>query len=71
MNFAKNMIIFYCNYSGLVSIALHIKAAIDAPISGPTMKIHKLAKAVPPWKSAGPIERAGLTDVPVYLIQTR
>ena len=40
-------------------------AAIVAPTNGPTINIQRLDKAVPPWYNAGPIERAGFTDVPV------
>ena len=47
------------------STIFHTPAANAAPTKGPTMNIHRLDKAVPPWKSAGPMERAGLTDVPV------
>jgi hypothetical protein len=43
----------------------HTPAANTAPINGATMKIHKSAKALPPAKTAGPIERAGFTEVPV------
>ncbi len=53
------------NYFSSVSIAFQSIAAIAPPTSGPTMKIQRFVSAVPPWKSAGPIERAGLTDVPV------
>ena len=42
-----------------------------APTKGPTMNIHNCCKASPPWKRAGPMLRAGFTDVPVYLIHTR
>ena len=40
-------------------------AARAPPTKGPTMKIQRLANAVPPWKMAGASERAGLTEVPV------
>ena len=48
-----------------LSINFQIPAAQAAPTKGPTMKIQRLAKAVPPWKMAGAIERAGFTEVPV------
>ena len=48
-----------------VSTTFHIRAASAAPISGPTMNIHRLVRAVPPSNSAGPMLRAGFTDVPV------
>ena len=46
-------------------IIFQIPAAQAPPMKGPTMKIQRLARAVPPWKMAGAIERAGFTDVPV------
>ena len=48
-----------------VSISFQIPAAQAPPTNGPTMKIHRLASAVPPWNTAGAIERAGFTEVPV------
>ena len=56
---------FSHGYFSFVSISFQIPAAQAPPTNGPTMKIHKLARAVPPWKMAGAKERAGLTDVPV------
>ena len=52
------------------SITRQITLANAPPTKGPTMKIHKLlnAETGPPAhcaRKAGPIERAGLTDVPV------
>ena len=47
------------------SMSFHIPAAHAPPTNGPTMKIQRFARAVPPWKIAGAIERAGFTDVPV------
>lgn len=41
-----------------------MSAAMAAPTKGPTIKIHNCCKATPPSKRAGPIERAGFTDVP-------
>ena len=49
----------------LSSIAFQAKAAIAAPMNGPTIKIQRLVSAVPPWNNAGAIERAGFTEVPV------
>ena len=46
-------------------IIFQIPAAQAPPTNGPTMKIQRLARAVPPWNTAGAIERAGFTDVPV------
>lgn len=43
----------------------HMRAAMAAPAKGPTINIHNCSRAAPPWKIAGPIERAGFTDVPV------
>ena len=47
------------------SIIFQMHAARAPPTKGPTMKIQRLANAVPPWKMAGASERAGLTEVPV------
>ena len=47
------------------SMIFHTSAASAPPTNGPTMKIQRLAKAEPPWNRAGPMERAGFTDVPV------
>lgn len=49
----------------LSSITFHIPAAMAAPMNGPMMKIQSCDSSSPPWNIAGPIERAGLTDVPV------
>lgn len=49
----------------LVSMTFQIPAAARAPTKGPTMKIQRLVRAVPPWKMAGAILRAGFTLVPV------
>ena len=54
-----------CLYFSAGSMAFQMIAAKAPPTKGPTMKIHKLASAVPPWKMAGASERAGFTEVPV------
>ena len=41
-----------------------------APTHGAAIKSHSCAKASPPANRAGPILRAGLTEVPVIGIQT-
>ena len=46
-------------------IIFQMPAAQAPPTNGPTMKIQRLVRAVPPWKMAGANERAGFTDVPV------
>jgi hypothetical protein len=48
-----------------LSMSFQIPAAQAPPTNGPTMKIQRFARAVPPWKMAGAIERAGFTEVPV------
>lgn len=40
-------------------------AANAAPTIGAKIKIQSCDRASPPCRSAGPIERAGFTDVPV------
>ena len=52
-------------FSLLESITFHTQADRAPPAIGATMKIQRLLNAVPPWNSAGPIERAGFTEVPV------
>ena len=64
------MMIIKDPYFSSGSITRQITEAKAAPTKGPTMKIQRLLSAVtgPPIncaKIAGPIERAGLTDVPV------
>ena len=49
----------------LLSMIFQTQALSAAPINGATMKIQRLVSAVPPWKMAGAMLRAGLTDVPV------
>ena len=46
-------------------ISFQTPAANAPPARGPRMKIQSCLSASPPWKIAGPIERAGLTEVPV------
>lgn len=46
-------------------IIFQMRAAKTAPTTGPTMNTHSCDSATPPSKRAGPIERAGFTDVPV------
>ena len=53
------------HYLSAGSIIFQMPAAQAPPTNGPTMKIQRLARAVPPWKMAGAIERAGFTLVPV------
>ena len=62
--FTHISVFFIKNYFS-VSIIFQTNEAKAAPTNGPTMKIQRLASAVPPWKIAGAIERAGFTDVPV------
>lgn len=45
--------------------------AITAPIIGASQNIHSWSTAAPPTNSAGPVERAGLTDVLVTGIEIR
>lgn len=47
------------------------RAASAPPTSGATMNTQRSANAWPPAKRAGPMERAGFTEVPVKLMQTR
>ena len=54
---------YFLSASG--SMAFHAKAANAPPTNGPTMNTQSCANALPPSKRAGPMERAGLTDVPV------
>ena len=58
-------------YFSLTSISFQIPAAQAPPTNGPTMKIQRFVSAVPPWKTAGAIERAGFTLVPVKWMPTR
>ena len=46
-------------------------APISAPTSGATMNSHSCSSAHPPTNSAGPMLRAGLTDVFVIGMPTR
>ena len=55
---------FRCYFSA-GSMTFQMQAAKAPPTKGPTMKIQRLASAVPPWKMAGASERAGFTEVPV------
>ena len=52
-------------YFSAGSMIFQMHAASVPPTNGPTMNIQRLVSAVPCWKTAGAIERAGLTDVPV------
>ena len=61
----KDVNICYYRFYSFVSMAFHINAARMAPVNGPTINTHRSAIASPHSKSAGPIERAGFTDVPV------
>ena len=45
-------------------------AEMAAPIKGATMKSHNCVNAIPPPTKAGPILRAGFTEVPVIGIHT-
>jgi hypothetical protein len=47
------------------SMSFQMPAAQAPPTKGPMMKIQRLVRAVPPWKMAGAILRAGFTEVPV------
>lgn len=51
-------------------MAFHTPAEHAAPSRGATINSHSCERAVPPAKTAGPILRAGLTEVPVIGIQT-
>ena len=68
---SKKSVVCFVHYFDLykfyfsVSMSFQMPAAQAPPTNGPTMKIQRLASAVPPSKMAGAIERAGLTDVPV------
>jgi hypothetical protein len=55
----------FTDYFSDGSISFQIPAAQAPPTNGPTMKIQRLARAVPPWNTAGAILRAGFTLVPV------
>ncbi len=46
-------------------ISFQTAADKAAPRNGPTINIHNWLSASPPSKSAGPMLRAGLTEVPV------
>ena len=59
------MFVCISRYSLLGATMRQQPAAIAAPRNGPTMNTHNSSSAFPPSKSAGPIERAGLTEVPV------
>lgn len=47
---------------------LYTTAANAPPIKGATINTQTLANALPPTNRAGPKERAGFTEVPVYEI---
>lgn len=47
------------------------KPAMHAPARGATQKSHSWANAAPPTTTAGPVERAGLTDVFVTGMEMR
>ena len=51
-------------------IAFQTNALTAAPTNGATMKSHNCDNARPPSNKAGPMLRAGLTDVPVIGMQT-
>ena len=59
-----------CDYSSTFT-AFQRPTAMMAPTNGPAMNTHTFARASPPAKIAGPIERAGFTDVPVKCMPTR
>ena len=46
-------------------IIFQMPAAMAAPANGPTINTQSSLRACPPWKRAGPMERAGFTEVPV------
>ncbi len=46
-------------------IIFQMPAAMAAPANGPTINTQSSLRACPPWKIAGPMERAGFTEVPV------
>lgn len=48
----------------------HVKAERAAPRKGAAMKSQSCDKACPPSNRAGPMLRAGLTEVPVTGMQT-
>ena len=58
-------LLFKVYFSAFTSMAFQSTAAIAAPSSGAAMNTQSSARALPPSNRAGPIERAGLTDVPV------
>lgn len=58
------------NYLRPAAKNFHTSALHAAPTKGATMKSHSCERACPPSSKAGPILRAGLTDVPVIGIQT-
>ena len=58
-------------YSLSLAITFQRRAAMAPPMNGPTMNTHNCERASPPWKRAGPMERAGLTEVPVKWIPTK
>ena len=51
-------------------MAFQATADNAAPISGATINSHNCESATPPSNNAGPMLRAGLTDVPVMGMQT-
>lgn len=57
------LVTFFYFSSG--AIIFQHPAAIAPPTNGPTMNTQSCDKALPPSKRAGPMERAGFTEVPV------
>ena len=54
-----------------VSISFQTPAANAPPANGPRIKIQICSKAAPPSKSAGPMLRAGFTEVLMIAVGTR
>lgn len=68
--FILALYVAWCCYYLCGQIAFQTPAEQAAPTSGATMNSHSCDSAVPPSNSAGPMLRAGLTDVPVIGIHT-
>ena len=56
---------YYSDFLHSLERHFQTPAAKAPPARGPRMKIQSCFSASPPWKRAGPMERAGLTEVPV------
>lgn len=62
---------YYFSHLHLAEKQRHTRAERRAPTNGAATKIQSCSRAAPPANKAGPIERAGLTEVPVIPIHTR